>query len=120
MPAYVLLVEDEPVIRFLLAEELRGVGLCVVEASNADDAWAYLEAGGEADLIFSDIAMPGSMNGAELMRRVSRSFPGIKRVLTSADPGPANISELGRFLLKPFRLEAATRLTLDILGIDKG
>jgi CheY-like chemotaxis protein len=116
--AYVLLVEDEPLIRVLLAEELREVGLHVIETSNADEAWSYLEAGGEVDLVFSDMAMPGSMSGVELMKRVRDAYPGIKRVLTSGNPGPGNISELGLFLPKPYRLDMATRMTLNILGLN--
>ncbi|MDE2240393.1 MAG: response regulator [Rhodospirillales bacterium] len=113
-----LLVEDEPVIRMMLAEELRSVGLRVVEASNADEAWSFLQAGGRPDLVVSDIAMPGSMDGAELMNRVMTVYPLIKRIITSANPGARNIFELGVYLPKPYRLEAATKLALDILGLN--
>lgn len=117
-PNQVLLVEDEPIIRMLLAEELRAVGLKVVEASNADEAWAFLQAGGKPDLILSDITMPGSMDGVELMSRVIKNYPYIKRIITSANPGPRNILELGRFLPKPYRLEAASKMTLETLRLN--
>ncbi len=115
---YVLLVEDEVLIRALLAEALRGAGLCVVEAANADEAWDYLQAGGEAALMFSDIHMPGSMNGVELAQRVREAFPEVKLVLTSGNPGPKNISELATFVTKPYRLEAAAQLALRSLGLS--
>jgi CheY-like chemotaxis protein len=115
---YVLLVEDEVLIRALLAEALRAAGLCVVEAANADEAWDYLQAGGEASLLFSDIQMPGSMNGVELARRVKERFPGIKLLLTSGNPGPKNITELAPFLAKPYRLDAAAKMALDTLGLE--
>jgi len=113
----VLLVEDELLIRALLAEELRGTGFLVVEAENADEAWRYLEAGGKADLVFSDIMMPGSMNGLELIRRVRARYPRLKTIITSANPGPANISELGVFIPKPYRLEAAANAARASLGL---
>ena|ERR1700692_1125417 len=113
----VLLVEDEVVIRALLAEELRSHGLTVVEASNADEAWAYLQTGGAADLVFSDVTMPGSMNGVELVRRVKAEYPATKAILTSGNPGTDNIEALGLFLLKPFRLFAAAAATLQSLGM---
>jgi CheY-like chemotaxis protein len=115
---YVLLVEDEVLIRALLAETLRGAGLCVIEAANADEAWDYLQAGGQADLLFSDIQMPGSMNGVELARRVRERFPGVKLLLTSGNPGPKNITEVAPFLAKPYRLDAAAALALRQLGLD--
>ena len=59
-PAYVLVVEDEALIRILIAEELRTAGLSVIEASNADEAWSYATAGGPIDVLFSDFQMPGS------------------------------------------------------------
>jgi CheY-like chemotaxis protein len=113
---FILLVEDEVVIRALLAEELRGLGLSVIEAANADEAWAYLQAGGQVNLVFSDVTMPGSMNGVELVRRVRTHYPEVKTVITSGNPGPGNIAELGVFLPKPYRLETAAKVALQSLG----
>jgi CheY-like chemotaxis protein len=117
IPSYVLLVEDEVIIRALMAEELRSFGLSVVEAANADEAWSYLNSGGRADLVFSDVTMPGSMNGVELIRKVKAEFPEIKAIITSGNPGPANISELGVFLPKPYRLDYAANVALKSLGL---
>ncbi len=118
--AYILLAEDEVLIRALLAEELRGYGLVVVEAADADEAWDYLQAGGRADLIFSDVRMPGSMSGMDLIRRVRQSFPDIKAVLMSGNPGPGNPAELGVYLPKPYRLADAARLAFKLLGLPGG
>jgi CheY-like chemotaxis protein len=115
----ILLVEDEVIIRALLAEELRARGVSVIEAASADEAWAYLQAGGKADLVFSDVTMPGSMNGVELVRRVHEKFPDVKTVITSGNPGPTNIREIATFLPKPYRLEAAANLALQSLGITE-
>jgi len=117
--ASILLVEDEVVLRSLLAETLRAAGFTIVEAANADEAWAYLQAGGKADLVFSDVTMPGSMNGVELVRRVHEKFPDVKTVITSGNPGPTNIREIATFLPKPYRLEAAANLAPQSLGITE-
>ena len=61
--ARILVVEDEPLIRFVIAEALRELGVSVVEAASADEAWQYLTAVGSADLVFTDHRMPGSMTG---------------------------------------------------------
>ena len=60
----------------------------------------FRRGGGEADLVLSDIAMPGSIDGAELMARVMQTYPSIKRIITSANPGSRNIFALGSFLPK--------------------
>lgn len=117
-PPSVLLVEDEALIRALLAEELRNHGLSVVEASDADEAWAYLQTGGHVDLVFSDVTMPGLMNGIELVRRVKAQYPQVKTIVTSGYAGPVNISEVGVFLPKPYRLEVAAKITLQSLGVQ--
>jgi DNA-binding NtrC family response regulator len=112
----ILLVEDEPVVRALLAEELRSTGFMVIEAANADEAWDFLQAGGKADLVFSDVTMPGSMNGVELIRRVKRTYPQIEAIITSGNPGPARIADICTFLQKPYRLAEAARMVMRCLA----
>ena len=68
-PARILVVEDEPLTRFAMAEALRDLGVSVVEAASADEAWQYLMAGGSVDLVFTDHWMSGSMTGAQLAAR---------------------------------------------------
>jgi CheY-like chemotaxis protein len=110
--AQILIVEDEVLIRALLAEELRGHGLTVIEAATADEAWIYLTSGGKADLIVSDVTMPGAMNGIELAARVRSSHPGLPFILTSGNPGTQNVAALGPFLPKPYRLDDAAALVM--------
>ena len=62
----ILVVEDEVLIRALIAEELRLEGFSVIEADRADDALTYIKAGAQVDLVFSDIQTPGSLNGLQL------------------------------------------------------
>jgi CheY-like chemotaxis protein len=119
-PPSVLLVEDEALVRALLAEELRNHGLLVVEAADADEAWAYLQTGGHVDLVFSDVTMPGAMNGFELVRRVKAQYPQMKTIVTSGYAGPVNIADVGVFLPKPYRLDIAAKITLQSLGVPPG
>lgn len=118
--AHILLVEDEAVVRVLLADEFRSAGLAVIEAANADEAWSYLRAGGRADLVFSDVQMPGSMDGLELRRRVLAAFPQVKFIVTSGNLGPAERQEIETFLPKPFLFTRAVELTLAALEPSPG
>ena len=79
----ILVVEDEPFIRFAMAEALREKGVSVVEAASADEAWQYLTAGGSVDLVFTDHRMPGSMSGAQLAARIKTQYR-IAVIVTSA------------------------------------
>ncbi|HVJ31953.1 MAG TPA: response regulator [Terriglobia bacterium] len=103
----ILLVEDEVLNRWLFAEELRAAGFRVIEAGSADEAWAYLMTGGKADLVFSDIVMPGDMDGRELCKRLNDKFPAIKIVLTSGNSGPMSDVKYERFLQKPYHFDHA-------------
>jgi two-component system, response regulator PdtaR len=82
--ARILVVEDEPLIRFAMAEALRELGVSVVEAASADEAWQYLTAGGSVDLVFTDHRMPGSMTGGQLATRIRRQYPSLVVIVTSA------------------------------------
>jgi CheY-like chemotaxis protein len=118
-PAIVLLVEDEVLLRALLAETLRGDGFSVVEAANADEAWAYLQAGaGPVDLLFSDVSMPGSMDGIALMKRVRAAYPAIKILITSGNLGPVDLNAFDGFVQKPFTLGHAAKVAAALLGME--
>src|SRR5437016_6731461 len=98
----VLLVENEVLVRMALADELREAGLRVIEAANADEAMDVLESGTAVDLIFSDVQMPGSMDGTELARWAMKSHPEILIILTSGNVKSETFSNLARFLPKPY------------------
>ena len=76
-------MEDEALIKFTMAEALRELGVSVVEAASADEAWRYLTAGGSVDLVFTDHFMPGSMTGAQLAARIRQKYPIVSVVVTS-------------------------------------
>jgi CheY-like chemotaxis protein len=119
VPAHtlVLLVEDEVMLRAVLADQLRETGLTVVEAGNADDALAYLNSGGRADLVFSDLEMPGSMNGMDLAHRIHDQDADIPIILTSGRTWPADQSSiLAAFVPKPYEIPWAIAIVLATLG----
>jgi len=79
----VLVVEDEVFIRFDVADMLRENGFEVIEACDAEAALAALASGARIDLVFSDIQMPGAMNGLGLARHIVDNLPGLPVILTS-------------------------------------
>jgi len=103
----VLIVEDEFLLRMNAAEMIGDAGFGVVEAGDADEAIAILEARPDIHVVFTDIQMPGSMDGLKLARFVRGRWPPIKIVTTSGfvNVDKDDLPEGGRFVPKPYRLE---------------
>src|SRR5258708_17708672 len=99
----VLIVEDEFLLRMDAVGMIADAGFEVVEAANADDAIEILEARRDISVVFTDIQMPGSMDGLKLARAVRGRWPPIKTVATSrlVDVGEKDLPEGDRFLRKP-------------------
>ncbi len=84
----ILLVEDNEQVRAVAVEQLTSLGYCVVETENGDTALALLEKkSGEFDLVFSDMMMPGLVDGFELAQLVLERWPSKKVLLTSGLSG---------------------------------
>jgi CheY-like chemotaxis protein len=100
----VLIVEDELVLRMNALDMIAAAGFEVVEAANADQAIDILESRRDITVVFTDIQMPGSMDGLKLARAVRGRWPPIKIVATSGRPdvGELDLPEGGRFLAKPY------------------
>src|SRR5919198_3220402 len=79
----ILIVAYEVLIRFDVADYLRTCGYRVIEAGNASEAVAVLQSGCRIDLVFSDVQLPGSMDGFALARWVRTHQPEVKVILTS-------------------------------------
>ncbi len=79
----VLIVEDEVFLRCSVGEHLRSCGLHVIETANALEAIRVLSSGIDIDVVFSDVQMPGLVDGVALAHWVSRERPGIKIILTT-------------------------------------
>jgi CheY-like chemotaxis protein len=80
----VLIVEDEFLVRMYAAEMINEAGYEVVEAANADDAIVILEARRDIRVVFTDVRMPGSMDGLKLAHAVRHRWPPVHIVATSA------------------------------------
>ncbi|WP_426020640.1 response regulator [Brevundimonas sp. DWR2-3-1b1] len=102
-PRGVLLVEDEFLIRMLLAGHLRESGYMVVEACNGEEAVALLTAGAQIDIVFTDVRMPGPIDGIGLLAYIKRVQPYLPVVMTSGhlDPAKAYVGGAAAFLPKP-------------------
>lgn len=103
--AVVLLVEDEPLVRMAAADDLQDAGFHVLEAANADVALAVLEScSDDVQVLFTDIDMPGSMNGLDLAENVQQRWPHISLLISSAyhRPDPGTLPDDGRFVPKPY------------------
>ncbi len=101
----ILIVEDEPMIRFSTLDALEEAGHTVIEAGNADEAMVLFRNHHDIDILFTDVNMAGSMDGLRLAQRIRAARPSIGIVITSGvvnlDPMllPANTV----FLPKPYQ-----------------
>ncbi len=115
--AVVLVVEDEPLVRMLAADILEEEGFEVVEAATATAALAILEKRQDVTALFTDIDMPGGMNGLELAAVVNERWPHIALVVTSgvvrigADRLPGD----GVFIGKPYATSAPVRVIREMI-----
>jgi two-component system, response regulator PdtaR len=100
--AIVLIVEDEFLVRNFLQIELEDAGYDVVLADNADVAIAILEARTDIHLVFTDIDMPGSMDGLKLAACVRDRWPPIHIIITTGNARPREIPANALFIPKPY------------------
>jgi two-component system, response regulator PdtaR len=102
--AKVLVVEDEALLLFSISDELTEAGFEVFEASNAAEALEQLEAHKDIALIFTDVDMPGDMDGLKLSAYVRDRWPPIRIVVTSGKlrPPAHALPEEGVFIAKPY------------------
>ena len=103
----VLVVEDEMVLRMRATDIVEDAGFSAVEAVNADEAIAILESRSDIALLFTDIQMPGSMDGLKLAHAVHSRWPEIKIILVSGHMKPSDAERPtdSRFFSKPLGVE---------------
>jgi two-component sensor histidine kinase/CheY-like chemotaxis protein len=103
----VLVVEDEMILRMRAVNIVEDAGFCPVEAVNADEAISILESRSDISLLFTDIQMPGSIDGLKLAHAVHERWPSIKIILVSGQvkPSDAERPENSRFFGKPLGIE---------------
>jgi two-component sensor histidine kinase/DNA-binding response OmpR family regulator len=103
----VLVVEDEMILRMRAVDLVEDAGFCPVEAVNADEAMSILESRSDISLLFTDIQMPGSMDGLKLAHAVHERWPSIKIILVSGQMKPSDAERPAdsRFFGKPLGVE---------------
>jgi DNA-binding NtrC family response regulator len=98
----VLVVEDDSLINLMATDELKRAGHEVISAFNADEAIDILESRGDIRLIFTDIDMPGSMDGLKLAAAVRHRWPPVQIIITSGMWSPSELPEGAVFISKPY------------------
>jgi CheY-like chemotaxis protein len=107
----VLIVEDEGLTRIDAADIVTAGGFEVIQAANADEAIRILESRDDICIVFTDVHMPGSMDGLKLANAVRNRWPPIRIVVTSGRVrlGPDDIPTGARFLPKPYAARDVVR-----------
>ncbi|WP_447952770.1 response regulator [Sphingopyxis chilensis] len=112
----ILVVEDEFLIRFMLADSLRELGYQVLEAGDGDEGFDILLSGQVVDLIVTDVRMPGAVDGMELTRRSKSLVPARPVIVCSADLFKSQSYPADEFLAKPYTFEALAALITRMIG----
>jgi two-component system, response regulator PdtaR len=109
---FVLVAEDEELVRFVIVQALLDEGFEVMEAEHAEAALVILENHAHRiHVLFTDIQMPGTMDGMALAHHTSKHWPWIGLLVTSAQPRPdcAAFPEQSRFVAKPYQHQNVIR-----------
>jgi CheY-like chemotaxis protein len=116
----VLIVEDEMMVRMPIAEYLRDCGYHVVEAGDASEAIAAMHADDGVSLVFSDVRMPGNMDGFALEAWFRAHYPNVPVLLTSGYHGGRSLSTVSipgtRFIAKPYSQAQVARRIAALLS----
>jgi PAS domain S-box-containing protein len=115
----VLVVEDNSSLRTVVVRQLEAIGLRVLEAENAQMALSMLRDEPKIDLIFTDVVLPGDMDGYALARAINEGHPHTKIIMTSGFPGMRfKDTELAKslpLLSKPYRNQELIRMVREVL-----
>jgi two-component system, response regulator PdtaR len=114
----VLIVEDEFLIRMDAVDMVRAAGFDVIEAENADEAILILERRFDITVVFTDVQMPGSMDGLKLAAAIRGRWPPIRIVATSGlrNVGKEDLPSGSRFLSKPYSAAQITGALCELTG----
>jgi CheY-like chemotaxis protein len=116
--AVVLVVEDDALIRMGAVDLVLSAGYEALEARDADDAIRILEARSDIDLVFTDVQMPGTMDGIKLSHYIRNRWPPVKIIVASgmAILDESSLPEGSRFFSKPYNDHAITDMMARMLG----
>ncbi|WP_395664402.1 response regulator [Methylocella sp.] len=108
-PPLILVVEDEAIVRMFGADLLEAAGFAVIEAADADEALTVLRRRDDVSAVFSDVDMPGRLDGAELAGLIREKWPEIAVVLTSGRGGGGLRGAGAAFVPKPYEADTLLR-----------
>ena len=113
----ILVVEDDPIVLESVRIILEEAGFAVIEAVNAPAALKLLERHDDVRALFTDVDMPGGMNGLELARIVQTRWPHIALIVTSGvcRPSPDQLPEDGVFVGKPYSPQGPVRVIRELI-----
>ncbi|MGA2891420.1 MAG: response regulator [Xanthobacteraceae bacterium] len=107
--ALIVIVEDDVFERMGASSMFLDAGYRVLEAEDADEALRHFETNADIRLLFTDVSMPGSMNGSDLARHVAGRWPGVGIIMTSGRPRPHTLPASMQFHAKPYEPVAVLR-----------
>jgi len=121
----ILVVEDDPLVREFVVVQLRSLGYKTIAAADGLEALAHVQRGAAFDLLFTDVIMPGGMNGRELSDEVMKRRPGAKVLYTSGYTDSAiihhgHLDEGVLLLSKPYRKSQLASMVRKALGEADG
>lgn len=114
----VVIAEDEPLLVEMLTEIFESEGLDVTAFATADDAWRHLQTAAQApDLLFTDVRMPGAMDGLALAKQVMARWPTASIVVSSGNVSAAPELPKASFLPKPWSFGQLTTLCRNVQAL---
>jgi CheY-like chemotaxis protein len=120
--AVVLIVEDSSIILMGAVDLVQSAGYEAVEAQNADEAIRILESRNDIDLVFTDVQMPGTMDGIKLSHYIRDRWPPVRIMVASglAILEESSLPTGSRFFAKPYNDTAITEMMAQMLAEDTG
>jgi CheY-like chemotaxis protein len=112
----VLFVEDDPLVREAVVRGLEDCGFDVMVAADGDKALAMLDAGLDADVVFSDIVMPGKVSGIDLAGMLRERRPGLPVVLATGYTDQRAVIPGVQVLAKPYEIDQLVELLANLSG----
>lgn len=113
----VLVVEDEVLIRLMIADALRSQGITVIEASNGEEAMHVLQSALAVHLLLTDIRMPSALDGLALAHAARAARPGLKLIVASSHvPGDETADLADAVFSKPYSLTAIVERVKSLLA----
>ncbi len=109
----ILIVEDEFIINTRITDELRSHGCEAISAFSADEAIQVLESRADIEVVFTDIDMPGSIDGLRLAAAIRDRWPPIQVIVTSGKITPSTLPDQVSYLAKPYTVTDVIRRVED-------